>query len=47
MYGWLWRNLPGGTAAKTAQAVVAVLAVLTLLFLVVFPGPPSTSPSCR
>ncbi|TXH40567.1 MAG: hypothetical protein E6Q90_13695 [Actinobacteria bacterium] len=37
MYGWLWRNLPGGTAAKTAQAVVAVLAVLTLLFLVVFP----------
>lgn len=37
MYGWIWRNLPGGTAAKALQAVVCVAAVLVLLFLVVFP----------
>ncbi len=37
MYGWLWRNMPGGTGAKIAQSLVALLAALTLLFLVVFP----------
>jgi hypothetical protein len=37
MYGWIWRHLPGTTAARVAQAVLLVLAVLALLFLVVFP----------
>ena len=37
MYGWIWRHLPGGTAARAAQALVLVLAVVTLLLFVVFP----------
>ena len=37
MYGWIWRHLPGGTALRTAQALVLVLAVVALLMLVVFP----------
>ncbi|MGW5642934.1 hypothetical protein ACWEV3_24465 [Saccharopolyspora sp. NPDC003752] len=24
MYAWIWRRLPGGTAAKAAQAVLLV-----------------------
>ncbi|WP_170977830.1 hypothetical protein [Blastococcus sp. CCUG 61487] len=37
MYGWIWRHLPGGTALKTAQALVLVFAVVALLLFVVFP----------
>lgn len=37
MYGWIWRHLPGGTAAKTLLALVLVLAVCALLLFVVFP----------
>ena len=37
MYGWIWRRLPGGTAVKTAQAVVLVAVVVALLLFVVFP----------
>jgi hypothetical protein len=37
MYGWIWRNLPGPTAARVLQALLLVLASVVLLFLVVFP----------
>ena len=37
MYVWLWRHLPGPTAAKLLQALMLVLAVVALLFFVVFP----------
>lgn len=37
MYGWIWRHLPGPTAAKVLQATVLFLAVVALLFFVVFP----------
>lgn len=37
MYGWIWRQLPGGTAARATLAVVLVLAVVALLLFVVFP----------
>jgi hypothetical protein len=37
MYTWIWRHLPGPTAAKAAQALVLVLAVCALLLFVVFP----------
>lgn len=37
MYGWIWRTLPGGRAAKAAQALVLLAAVVVLLFLFVFP----------
>ena len=37
MYGWIWRHLPGGTAAKALSALVLVLAVVALLLFVVFP----------
>ncbi|MDA3644559.1 hypothetical protein LZ318_23285 [Saccharopolyspora indica] len=38
MYGWIWRHLPGGTAAKALQAVLLVVLVVALLLLVVFPA---------
>ena len=37
MYTWIWRHLPGGTAAKALAALVLVLAVAQLLLFVVFP----------
>ncbi|MGY1803034.1 hypothetical protein ACI78T_07120 [Blastococcus sp. SYSU D00922] len=37
MYGWIWRHLPGPTAAKAVTALVLVLAVVALLLFVVFP----------
>ena len=37
MYTWIWRRLPGGTAAKALEALVLVLAVAALLLFVVFP----------
>ena len=38
MYGWIWRTLPGGRAAKTAGSVVLFGLAVALLFLVVFPA---------
>ena len=37
MYTWIWRHLPGGTAAKAGGALVLFLAVSALLLFVVFP----------
>jgi hypothetical protein len=37
VYGWIWRHLPGPTAAKIAEATVLVLGIVALLMLVVFP----------
>lgn len=37
MYGWIWRHLPGPTAAKFAEALVLFLAIVALLFFVIFP----------
>lgn len=37
MYTWIWRRLPGPTAAKAASALVLILAVSALLLFVVFP----------
>lgn len=37
MYTWIWRHLPGGTAAKGLAALVLVLAVAQLVLFVVFP----------
>ena len=37
MYGWIWRHLPGPTAAKVAEATVLVFGIVALLMFVVFP----------
>lgn len=37
MYGWIWRHLPGSTAARALEAVLLLVAVTALLLLVVFP----------
>lgn len=37
MYGWLWRTVPGGVAAKLAVMLVLLTAVLAVLFFVAFP----------
>lgn len=37
MYTWIWRHLPGNTAAKTVATLVLVLGVAVLLLFVVFP----------
>ena len=37
MYGWIWRQLPGGTGSRTSLALLLVLAVVALLLFVVFP----------
>ncbi|MEC3974551.1 hypothetical protein [Amycolatopsis sp. H20-H5] len=37
MYGWIWRKLPGPTAAKAFEALVLALAIVALLMFVVFP----------
>lgn len=37
MYGWIWRKLPGGAKAKTAECFLLFLAVVALLFFVIFP----------
>jgi len=37
MYAWIWRHLPGGTAAKAVLALLLVVAVCALLLFVVFP----------
>ena len=38
MYGWIWRNLPGGVAAKLLGCLVLFVLVVLLLFFVVFPA---------
>lgn len=37
MYPWIWRHLPGSTAAKAAQAAVLIGIAASLLLFVVFP----------
>jgi hypothetical protein len=37
MYTWIWRHLPGPTAARVLQAFALFLAVVAVLFFVVFP----------
>ncbi len=37
MYGWIWRHLPGGTAARAVQALLLVVLVSALLLFVAFP----------
>lgn len=37
MYGWIWRRLPGGTAARTIQVLLLLGAVALLLWFVVYP----------
>jgi hypothetical protein len=37
VYSWIWRHLPGDTAAKAASALLLVLAVSALLLFVIFP----------
>jgi hypothetical protein len=37
VYGWIWRHLPGGTAAKAIVSLLLVVAVCALLLFVVFP----------
>jgi hypothetical protein len=37
VYGFIWRHLPGPTAARAVIALVLVLAVVALLLFVVFP----------
>ena len=37
MYGWIWRKLPGGSAAKAGQIIGIMVVVIALLFLWMFP----------
>ncbi len=37
MYGWIWRQLPGGMPGKVAGSLLLVVAVSALLLFVVFP----------
>lgn len=37
MYGWIWRQLPGGTPGKVAGSLLLMVAVSALLLFVVFP----------
>jgi hypothetical protein len=37
MYAWLWRHLPGGTAAKTLCMAALVTAGAVALWMVIFP----------
>lgn len=37
MYGWIWRQLPGGTAQKVVCALILAVAAVALLWFVVFP----------
>lgn len=37
MYAWIWRHLPGPTAARLGLALALFLAVVAVLFFVVFP----------
>jgi hypothetical protein len=37
VYGWIWRQLPGGTALRVLQALLLIALVSVLLLFVVFP----------
>ncbi len=37
MYAWIWRHLPGPTAARVVEASLLIAAVVALLLFVVFP----------
>lgn len=37
MYGWFWRNLPGGLPGKLLGSTLLAVSVVYLLFTVVFP----------
>jgi hypothetical protein len=37
VYTWIWRHLPGNTAARAFLALVLVLAVCAALLFLVFP----------
>lgn len=37
MYVWIWRHLPGPTAARVVEASVLIALVVALLLFVVFP----------
>ena len=37
MYAWLWRHLPGPTAARIVITLALFVAVVVVLFLWVFP----------
>jgi hypothetical protein len=37
MYGWLWRRLPGGTAAKAISMGLIVALAAVALWVLVFP----------
>jgi hypothetical protein len=37
MYSWIWRHLPGPTAARVAESLLLFLLVVALLFFVIFP----------
>lgn len=37
MYEWIWQRLPGGRAARLAQAAALVIVVALLLWFVVYP----------
>jgi hypothetical protein len=37
VYTWIWRHLPGPTAAKAVQSLLLALVVAALLLFVVFP----------
>jgi hypothetical protein len=38
VYRWIWRALPGGTATRSALALLLALAACALLLFVVFPA---------
>jgi hypothetical protein len=37
MYGWLWHQLPGGTAVRSVTMAAIALAVAAALWFFVFP----------
>ncbi len=37
VYGWLWRQLPGGTASKLVSLILLLAAVAAVLWFLVFP----------
>jgi len=37
MYAWIWRRLPGPTAARIGLCMALFLSVVALLFFVIFP----------
>jgi len=37
VYGWFWRQLPGGTVARIVQLMILLAAAAALLWYVVYP----------